>query len=93
MNFTGEVEMLLFARGMSLPRGDSPTPTTVISGLTSLSASYERARNDANAIPEAPRPRRSNCGCQKRVRFGSFPTTNSVTCGYVRATSCSHSTN
>src|SRR5688500_19088752 len=61
--------------------------------LSSDRESYERERKDTNAITEAPRPRRSKWGCQKRVRLGSFPTTNSVTCGYERATSCSHSTN
>src|SRR5919112_6881157 len=93
MNLTGDVEMFDFARGMSLPRGERPTPTTTISGSTALSASYEAARKRANATPDAPVPFRLNCGCQKRVRFGSFPTTNSFTCGYVHATFWSHAVN
>src|SRR5215210_5380897 len=93
MNFTGDVEMFDRAFGMSLPRGESPTPTTVMSASTSFSASYEAARNFANAIPDAPDPLRVNCGCQNRVRFGSFPTTNSSTCGYVRASTRSHCVN
>jgi hypothetical protein len=36
---TGEVEMLFFAFGRSLPRGERPTPITVISGSTDFSAS------------------------------------------------------
>jgi hypothetical protein len=36
---TGEVEMLFLAVGRSLPRGDSPTPSTVISGSMPFSVS------------------------------------------------------
>ena len=36
---TGDVEMLFFAVGRSLPRGESPTPTTEISGSTDFSVS------------------------------------------------------
>ena len=39
MNFTGEVEMLLEARALSPPRGESPTPMTLIVGSTLLSLS------------------------------------------------------
>ena len=92
MNFTGEVEMLLFARGMSLPRGDSPTPTTVISGLTSLSASYE-ARGTTRT--RFPRPAAAAVELRlpeaRQVRL--VPDDELGHLGYVRATSCSHSTN
>ena len=41
---TGDVERLLFAFGRSLPRGESPTPRTRISGSTAFSPSYAIAR-------------------------------------------------
>jgi hypothetical protein len=43
MKRTGEIETLSFAPGASLPRGESPTPMTVVAGSTAFSASYDRA--------------------------------------------------
>ncbi len=46
MKRTGETETLSPAFGWSFPRGESPTPITVIDGSTALSASYERASSE-----------------------------------------------
>jgi hypothetical protein len=43
MKRTGEVERLLLALGRSLPRGESPTPITRMSGSTAFSPSYAMA--------------------------------------------------
>ena len=54
-----------------------------VRGVDALSASYEAASMRVKAT-HAP-PAASNCGCQKRVWFGSLPTMNSLTVGNVRA--------
>jgi hypothetical protein len=41
---TGDVETLLVAEGLSLPRGERPSPTTRMEGSTALRASYPAAR-------------------------------------------------
>ena len=61
---TGDVEMLFFAVGRSLPRGERPTPTTVIAGSTAFSVSYAAARYGPNAGADAFCPVASNCGRQ-----------------------------
>jgi hypothetical protein len=43
MKRTGETDLLSRAVGESLPRGESPMPSTLIDGSTALSASYDRA--------------------------------------------------
>ena len=72
--------MLFRAVGRSFPRGDSPTPMTVISGSTALSVSYAAARYGPNAGAEAICPAASNCG-QKAGWVGSLPMTNRFTSG------------
>src|SRR5687767_15458067 len=80
-NLTGDVEMFPEALGLSFPRGDRPTPMTLIVGSTAFRASYELASSAWYAAPETFRPRESNCGCQNRGWFGSFPTMTFLTVG------------
>jgi hypothetical protein len=42
MNVTGAVDGFVAARARLLPRGERPSPSTLISGSTAFSASYER---------------------------------------------------
>ena len=56
MKRTGEREMLLFAFGLSFPRGERPTPITVIVGLTDFSASYDFASTVSYAAAESGLP-------------------------------------
>ena len=65
--------MLLRPVGLSFPRGDSPTPMTVIPGRTALSASYDRASNDVYCRQATGAPLWENWGCQNRGWFGSLP--------------------
>src|SRR5712691_6387917 len=85
-NRSGDVEILLRASGRSLPRGETPTPTTVMAGSTDFSASYAAARYGPNAAADAFSPLASNWGRQNAGWFGSFPMTNSFTSGYTEAT-------
>src|SRR3990172_3833850 len=89
---TGDVETLFFASGRSFPRGERPTPTTVIAGSAAFSASYAAARYGANPAADAfARP--ANCGRQKAGWFGSLPTTNCFTSGYTEATAATYEPN
>src|SRR5206468_8535611 len=85
-NVTGEVEELLTAVGLSLPRGDSPTPHTKFRLLTALSASYEAASARPQIWADWFCPLWSHCGFTKRGWLHSFMTMNSCTLGKVRAT-------
>lgn len=60
--------------GARSPRGDAPTPSTLISLETAFRASYPAARYGPNDAPEWIRPRPSPCGRQNVFRFGSLPT-------------------
>ena len=51
------------------------------------------ASTGPNAAADACRPLASNCGRQKRGWFGSLPTMNVLTDGYVRATWPAHAAN
>jgi hypothetical protein len=73
--------MLFRAPGRSFPRGDSPTPTTLIAGSTAFSASYAVARYCPNVAAETLWPPDPNCGRQNAGWFGSLPTVNCLTCG------------
>src|SRR3954447_12415120 len=78
---TGDVDGLFAALAMSFPRGERPTPITVMAGFTPLSASYPAASTGSYEEQASGAPPVENCGCQKRGWFGSLPTTKSVTCG------------
>ena len=78
---TGDVEMLFFAFGRSFPRGERPTPTTVISGFTPFNASYAAARYGPNAPAETFPPDAENWGRQNAGWFGSLPMTNASPAG------------
>ena len=54
---TGDVEMLLFAFGLSFPRGERPIPTTWIAGSIVFSESYAAARYRPNVGPGGVRAR------------------------------------
>ncbi len=56
--------MLLAAFGLSLPRGDRPTPTTVSVGSWAFSASYAAARKAPKLAADTLRPPAPNCGRQ-----------------------------
>src|SRR5580765_8775675 len=90
---TGEIERFPGASGLSVPRGPSPTPTTVIERLTDLSASYDAASTGSYA-PQAARVWFAlNCGCQNRDLLGSLPMMKSLTVGNVLATSAAKAAN
>src|SRR5262249_19540212 len=78
---TGEVEMLFFAAGRSLPRGERPTPSTVIVGSTPFGASYGGAGYGPKAAPDGLFPHASNGGRQKAGWLGWLPITNCLTGG------------
>src|SRR5918995_5948117 len=63
--------------GLSTPRGARAPPQTLVSGAAVLTASYVAARSERYAGADAPLPSSSNCGIQKRLRFGSLPTITS----------------
>ena len=75
MKRTGEREMLLLAFGLSFPRGESPTPITVIVGSTAFSASYDFASTVSYAAAETGLPAGLYCGSQNTGWFGSLPIT------------------
>src|SRR2546421_9307341 len=83
MNRVGEC-VGVDACGLSPRRGDSAPPMTVIRGETRLSASYVVARSFSYAVGATLRLPR-NCGSQKRLRLGSFPTMKRWTVGSARA--------
>src|SRR3954471_21648981 len=89
MNVTGECVGLL-PLGLSPPRGARPAPNTRTDGRTALIASYVCARRRSNAGAAASDPSALNCGCQKRLLFGSLPTTKSVTLGTVWTIACAY---
>src|SRR5262245_32145866 len=86
MQRTGEIERFPGANGLSVPRGPSPTPSTVIERSTDLSASEDAASTGSYAEQAARVRFALNCGCQNRDLFGSLPTMKSFTVGNVRAT-------
>src|SRR3954469_13201598 len=73
MKRIGDSEMLLAAVGLSLPRGERPVAITCMPPLTLLTASWQATRKLQKAAGAAGVPSELNCGCQKRVWFGSLP--------------------
>src|SRR3954453_18949651 len=78
---TGDVDGLSGAKGLSLPRGERPSPMTVIAGLTALSASYDEASSGSYEAQATGAPAAVNWGRQNWGWFGSLPTTKSATWG------------
>ncbi len=81
MQRTGEVDGFERAVGLSLPRGESPTPITLMPGFTPFSASYDAASRPVYAGQESALPVGPYCGCQKLFTFASLPTMKSRTDG------------
>src|SRR6187549_909294 len=79
--------------GSSLPRPDSEPPMTLISGETSLRASYDSASSSRYDGAAASDPSGPNCGSQKRLRFGSLPTITSRTPGRSRGIEAAYAAN
>ena len=82
-----------FSLGLSDPRGASAPPITVTFGETRFNASYVRARRPSYARGEVGLPRRSNCGSQNLLRFGSLPMMKSRMPGAPRAMLAAYSAN
>src|SRR4029453_19358546 len=81
MQRTGEMERFPGASGLSVPRGPSPTPITLMDRSTDFSASYDAASTGSYAEQAARVWFALYCGCQKRDLFGSLPTMKSLTDG------------
>src|SRR5918999_243949 len=81
MQRTGDVELFTDASGLSFPRGESETPTTVMPLSAALRASYACARTRSYEPQARLLPVLENWGCQKRGWFGSLPTPMSLTWG------------
>ena len=79
--------------GSSLPRADSDPPMTLMSGETSLSASYDAASSARYEAAAASDPSGPNCGSQNRFRFGSLPTMTSRTPGRRRGIDAAYAAN
>ena len=66
MNVTGAVDAFVAACARLLPRGERPSPSTLIAGSTLFSASYERASDWRYCAAATRAPEASNCGRQNR---------------------------
>src|SRR5262245_34563506 len=93
MNLTGEVDELLTACGLSLPRRESPTPQTKFALLTLLIASYAAASARPRVLAATFWSLASHCGLMNSGWLHSFMATNCRTVGNVCATCAVHSAN
>ena len=70
--------------GRSIPRGARAPPQTRSSGSARLSASWTLISSARYAGAATSPPSASNCGIQKRFRFGSLPMITSRISGVSR---------
>src|SRR6266404_6641926 len=90
---SGFVDELLAACGLSLPRGERPTPQMKLELATALIASYAAIRARPQIAADWLFPALSHCGLTTRGWLHSFMTANWVTLGKRFATDAAHNAN